>query len=258
MSRRKFNLGDIIRKINEDGEQKDSSETPSAEAAVPPKKASQSYTPDESGTAGAVSSEKSNSIPPQPLFGSGRRHYSSDYTPPPPPVNRTPPVPESGNDSIDSNLFGRQGDKVSVHHDNSDRKDGADQLTPGSTPYSLTTVKDEEEDEEEQFDIFKYLGILLRRKYIIIIVLVLATLFSFMRYLKGDTYYIAKARLLFRPDNQQIINERPTLRYFGDREKNFTPYPGNPYQFTLQPHGQPPFGGPDEGNSGLFTPYHFR
>ena len=70
---------------------------------------------------------------------------------------------------------------------------------PPTPPLAAASV--DEEDDEEMFDIYRYIGILLRRKYSIALVVVAATLFSLFRYILSDTYYIANARLLFRPDN---------------------------------------------------------
>jgi capsular exopolysaccharide synthesis family protein len=77
----------------------------------------------------------------------------------------------------------------------------------------------ENEDEEEAFDILKYVGILFRRRYIIMAIAILAVIFSIYRYTTSDKYYITSARLLFSPDVQDISNDNRFFYARRDQEK---------------------------------------
>jgi capsular exopolysaccharide synthesis family protein len=61
------------------------------------------------------------------------------------------------------------------------------------------------EEEEEEFDVFRYLGVLVRRRVAIVVVLALAALYSLFTYFTAERYYEAHARLLFRPGYQNIV-----------------------------------------------------
>jgi hypothetical protein len=71
-----------------------------------------------------------------------------------------------------------------------------------------------------EFDLFRYIGIILRRKNVVITVALVMALFSVFQYLKGEKFYSAHARLLFKPEEKQIIGDQ-MYRYSGDREKAF-------------------------------------
>lgn len=92
---------------------------------------------------------------------------------------------------------------------------------PGNAIHTPANKMFEEEDEEE-FDILKYLAVIVRRKNIVIITVILMTLFSIYKFLSADHYYIANARLLFRPGEQEMIGDANFYRYFVDREKTFS------------------------------------
>lgn len=76
-------------------------------------------------------------------------------------------------------------------------------------------------EEEEEFDIFRYLGVILRRKEIIILTTVIMGLFSLFSYLKSTKYYRTSARLLFSPYEGTIIDDKSTWKYYTDRNRNF-------------------------------------
>lgn len=223
MSRRKFNLGDIIRRINEEGESSGNQHNPDQSATSRRDHLQQVSREEPVVEAETPSVPDPTNLPRQPVFGSAQRDTRHDR-----------PIPSghfrAPEETLKNSLFATAepggvpvGSSVPPNPD----PDVPTQYSPPvhqaapTTSSSFTAQSDDEDDEEEQFDIFKYISILLRRKYIVVLVVIFAAVVSFLRYLKGDTYYIAHARLLFRPDNQEIINDRTTFRYWGDREKIF-------------------------------------
>ncbi len=76
-------------------------------------------------------------------------------------------------------------------------------------------------DDEEYFDIFRYISVIIRRKEVIILTTVIMGLFSTFSYLKSEKYYHAVARLLYRPNQESIIEDRSNWRYYADRDRNF-------------------------------------
>ncbi len=80
---------------------------------------------------------------------------------------------------------------------------------------------DDEDDEDESFDLFRYIEIILRRKNAVFAIILIMTIFSVFRYLTGSKYFIANARLLFKPYTHEIVNDGPVYRYAGEYEKSF-------------------------------------
>lgn len=76
------------------------------------------------------------------------------------------------------------------------------------------------DDEDEPFDIGRYLGVLVRRRSLIIGVVILAALYSVYGYLTAPRYYAAKARLLFTPGYQDIVvDHQSAWRNWMNRER---------------------------------------
>jgi capsular exopolysaccharide synthesis family protein len=75
-------------------------------------------------------------------------------------------------------------------------------------------------DDEEDFDLFRYLGVIIRRRNIIIVAVILAGLFSAWSYMKAPRFYTARARLLFRPEQMTLTNDRSFV-YWRSRDKDF-------------------------------------
>lgn len=77
------------------------------------------------------------------------------------------------------------------------------------------------EEEPVDFDIMRYVGILLRRKNIIIAVVIIASVFSIFSYLKAVKFYTAHARMLFSPGgDQDIMGNNPGMfMYWDSREE---------------------------------------
>jgi polysaccharide biosynthesis transport protein len=64
-----------------------------------------------------------------------------------------------------------------------------------------------DDDDASDFDLLKYVGILFRRKKIILIVLMLATLFGIGSYIRTPKIFTAHSRLLFSPSYQTIVSD---------------------------------------------------
>ena len=77
------------------------------------------------------------------------------------------------------------------------------------------------EEESVDFDIMRYLGILIRRKNIIIAVTIIASIYSIFSYLKAVKIYTAQARMLFSPGGDQDImgNNSGMNTYWDSREE---------------------------------------
>ena len=190
MSKKKLKLGEIVRKLNEaeGGESAGASEKRTDTGSV--NEAQQTTSPQNHRT------DEEKILPEQPVRKKESSQDSGER-----PKNASPGASHSW-------------------------KAGHEASAAGTMPFSfpLTDHKSgigDGSDEEEDFDLFRYIGVMLRRKNIIITSAILMTLFSIFRYINSDKYYLARARLLFRPDNQEIIGEQRTIRFYADREKLF-------------------------------------
>jgi len=75
-------------------------------------------------------------------------------------------------------------------------------------------------NDEESFDLYRYVDIILRRKNIVLAIILIMTVFSVFKYLTGSHYYTASARLLFKPNTQEILKDAQSS-YTADYEKSF-------------------------------------
>jgi capsular polysaccharide biosynthesis protein len=80
---------------------------------------------------------------------------------------------------------------------------------------------DDAEEDEESFDVFKYVGIILRRKKVVLAVVLLMTVFSIFKYATGVKYYSAFSRLLFKPNNLEIMNSTSNVNTTGTYGNSF-------------------------------------
>ena len=216
MSRRKFNLGDILRKLNEESDSAADKDQAEKHAYGSGRLASGTI-PAPQGPVNRP--ERSDgALPRQPVIGRfpaiEQMRQSDDETPA---FNRTGTVrPEEP-------LPGHPSRKVNAQNEPATYPPPVVASSPRpAAPSPPVGAAEDEDDEEAAFDIYKYVGILLRRKYIVLIVAFAAAFFSLFKYLVSDSYYIAKARLLFRPDAPELVNDSRTFRYWGDREKLFS------------------------------------
>lgn len=217
MSRRKFNLGDILRKLNEENQAQQDTASQEKKGERQPGRSSDETSP--SVTPGVSSrSFPASELPGQPVIGRMRNERDVSFSEkkhPFPPARReiqketplrqtrTPPpgqIPQTETENPESRVS---------------RDTAASPLPSQFKPLSAG----DDDEEEGLFDVYKYIGIFMRRRYIIALVTLCATLLSLFRYFRSDPYYIANARLLFRPDNQEIISDQRIFRYWGDREK---------------------------------------
>jgi capsular exopolysaccharide synthesis family protein len=77
-----------------------------------------------------------------------------------------------------------------------------------------------EDDKDAEFDIQRYIGILLRRKNVLIVALVIASFFSVYSYVKAVRLFTAHARLLFSPGYQDIMGNNQSMYFaWGSREE---------------------------------------
>ena len=85
----------------------------------------------------------------------------------------------------------------------------------------LYTSASGSEEESVDFDIMRYVGILVRRKNIIIAVAVIASIFSVFSYVRAVKFYTAHARMLFSPGGDQDImgNNSGMYMYWDSREE---------------------------------------
>jgi len=232
MSDRKktFNLGDIIRKLNESNGTEKHEQQEAHDRHEP--------------RAPRVNRPQSPAgLPPQPNFGAAK-------TPPPPRVvNRPqtesqgtpPPIPGTYNQEAGSaekkELTHNSGstppakgpsitpvlhsDHMQKHHpthssghDDRNSKQGAEFHRSGSQ-------LGENESEDEEFDILRYVTIILRRRNLILFICLIATIYSLYNYLTSDKYYSARARMLYQPSSSDIISGGPARGWIGhDKQLN--------------------------------------
>jgi succinoglycan biosynthesis transport protein ExoP len=197
MKPRKFSLGDIVRKLNEEAAQEEKKPGAAAQPIDPQR------------PAGQTGPLPITNIPKTPLQ--------------PPPLPSEPPLPENPHTTAQEQKKKPAPDAFSTTF-NPERGVHAAEARSAHPPAQLRQLppimKQEEDEEEVEFDLFRYIGIILRRKNVVIAVALVMALFSVFQYLKGEKFYSAHARLLFKPEEKQIIGDQ-MYRYSGDRDKAF-------------------------------------
>jgi capsular exopolysaccharide synthesis family protein len=185
--KRQFRLGDIVRKLREEG-----GATP-----VDPTRAdtSQKAGAPEQTPAPAAAPTRRAALPRQPRFGEApaveadQPTESSDGESP-------PPLPPLGRTQIGATPGGASG-----------------------APPIRPTDGDDDGDEEE-FDIYRYLSVLMRRKWVVLAATVVVGMFSLYSYATGRKFYTAGARMLFSPGSQEIISDQQIVyQEWGSRDK---------------------------------------
>ena len=216
MSKRKFSLGDILRKINEDKEASSNPEENSI-SDKPQEIKQQLSIPKLSDERFVPEPVSENDIPQQPDIGKSAVIHSQ------------PVVKELQRQSVEESA-----EKPFITKLNLNEKSGNSELKSNSLPESTIqrssvpkqpsahfVPEGKNEEEEEEFDLFRYIGIILRRKNAVLAVILLLTIISIFKYLNSDKYYISNARLLFHPERQQMLGVEDPWSYFSDREKLF-------------------------------------
>jgi len=201
MAKKKFSLSAILQKINEEkGPEEIPIQNPSTDTDIDFSRDNRKQTSPSPDTDQTISSD--TDLPPQPLLS----------------THKLQPTPDKTSFSSDKPHFSRYSYKPEVIKQTARH---SDHLPPVSPSFSSSNAFTEEQ-EEEVFDIFKYVAIIIRRRNIVLAVMLLMTLLSVYKYLSGDKYYIANARLLFRPGDQEMIGDVNLYRYYIDRDKVFS------------------------------------
>ncbi len=116
---------------------------------------------------------------------------------------------------------GRPAPPAAAIHAGTQRNHDGPSLPPPSAGSSAQDRKIDGEDDVE-FDLFRYIGIVLRRKNAVIAMTLVVTLFSVFQYMKSEKFYTTRARLLFKPEDKEIISiGDQTYRFSGNRENVF-------------------------------------
>jgi succinoglycan biosynthesis transport protein ExoP len=201
MKPKKFSLGDIVRKLNE-------------EAAQDEKKRETAARPVDMQRPGQTEPLPAATIPPlQPA--------PLPVTPPLPDNSHVPaqkqqkkPAPTAFAATFSPERGAHAAEARSAHPP----------AEPRQLPFQQSQVppiaQRDDDEEEVEFDLFRYVGIILRRKNVVMAVALVMALFSVFQYLKGEKFYSARARLLFKPEEKQLIGDQ-MYRYSGDRDKAF-------------------------------------
>lgn len=232
MNKRKFSLGEIVSKLNQ--ENSGHSAKPAEDIPVVPEKETRPEQSEISASnttenkVGETSPQDVQTLPHQPDFNqSQQRKWLHD--------RKTEKVSVAGNEhtsplhDIREQSIPRQinpgatsatttaasGIQEKTHSGSDPAHEPVHTLPPSQDRFR----SDDPDDEEESIDIFKYLSIILRRRYVIIAITLLSALFSIYRYSTSDKFYITTARLLFSPDLQDLTNDYRFFAYQMDKEK---------------------------------------
>lgn len=202
-NKRKLSLSDIIRKMNERATM---SRNGKKDLPVQEKQDITTVKPD------SINTSSGSNLPPQPSFNKDHSHTTSETSSQ---EDKTPT--ENSNDKVLNEPI-----EESIHTPTAHPPDSFDNTLKQSNIPPVNQTQTIESDDEEVFDLFRYLSVIIRRKEIIILATIAMSLFSLFSYLRSTKYYTAKARLLFKPNRESIIDNRSVVwRYSVDRERNF-------------------------------------
>ncbi len=128
----------------------------------------------------------SEDLPPQPDFGGE----------PTPPITYTQPIQNLEDEKVTPNTSIKEPlKKMTTNDDNFDSEDDAD------------------------FDIFRYLSIILRHRYVVFATGITAFILSLLSFFGKQDIYTAKTRLLYKPfRSEQIVRSRQSSELWMDRE----------------------------------------
>ncbi|MDD5674435.1 MAG: polysaccharide biosynthesis tyrosine autokinase [Chitinivibrionales bacterium] len=183
--RKKFKLGDILRKVNEQTSPviQDSPRQKSASPAP--------ETGPQTGQGGAPAPElrpQMGVLPVQPQFGAAER---------PALQKEVPPAEASGPHLESPDGLDKIKNEVQRQFSNQALREKYTEFAAPAAP-----------NEEEEFDIFRYLNILIRRRWVIVSVAAVFSMLALVSYLRREKYYVATAKMLFKPGRQDIIDEK--------------------------------------------------
>ncbi|MGE5672119.1 MAG: GumC family protein, partial [Fibrobacterota bacterium] len=241
MMKKKFRLGDIIQKINEEQAKKpllptdlvDIKETTASVEKQMPDSQNQS-----SGVSEPIQKElqppPGEDLPEQPRVGHKKAGFQvSEFN-----SNKlSKQIPAEAiairKDTIPPPSDTEPLKDVSVHVENSQNKKAfrnevtsksADKQSEKASKVETLPERffDANEEDEESFDLYKYVEIIFRRKNIVLAVILLMTVFSTFKYMTGPRFYTSFARLLFKPNTQELLKDASSAQYSGSFEKAFT------------------------------------
>lgn len=226
MSKKRFSLGDILRKLNEEQHQAGKEAGGSGEDAPVRRRARTPEVPVQKSSA-----PLDNKLPEQPTVGSKSHRLQKQDTLPQSALHHEKPIhtPLATENGLAREVSGTvplpppAAAPLPMVADS--YRNYTQTFSSVSGRSSASTDKTDaviDDNEEESFDLFKYLAILLRRKWVVLTVALVVSLIFLFRYLQAEKYYVVTARLLFRPDNQEMLSGTPVMRFWGDREKMFS------------------------------------
>lgn len=227
MNKRKFSLGEIVSKLNKEEDAHPDSEQPlshppvQTEKKTEPQAQTSQQASDKERPAAPPLEQAEYALPKQPAFGlhshtinetypSGSNRYSHEHI---------------SNHKTDKNLYRQSVQAPGITENIQNSPPLSTSTHPLSPPpfqlpeHGERFKNDDNDDDGEVVDIFKYIAIVLRRRYVIIAIALLSVLFSAYRYTTSDKYYVTSARLLFSPDQQDLSNDSRFYLLRFDREK---------------------------------------
>lgn len=186
MKPKKLSLGEILRKINEE-------EQPAGALHQAPLPAGNAALPD------TTAQNPASVVPPAepgPLYHRSRNYADSAQPAGAGPKEQSMPPMRSKEPPAN----------VSAHPSHRDQHTRSHQPDLPLQPGQLNQ-QNADEEEEVEFDLFKYLGIIIHRKNVVLVATCLVTLFSIFQFLKSDKNYTSHARLLFKPAEKEMTGE---------------------------------------------------
>ncbi|MBN1604088.1 MAG: polysaccharide biosynthesis tyrosine autokinase [Chitinispirillaceae bacterium] len=223
MNKRKFSLGEIVSKLNKAEDEHPGSEQPLAhppvqtEKKAEPQAQTSQQASDKERPAALPLEQTEYALPKQPSFDPHSHSTNETY-----PSGNKYHHENRSDQKTDKNLY-RQSAQATGSTENIQNippLSVSNRPAPFQSPELVDKFKnDDNDDDEEAIDVFKYIAIVLRRRYVIIAIALLSVLFSVYRYTTSDKYYITKARLLFSPDQQDLSNDSRLFLLRFDREK---------------------------------------
>jgi capsular exopolysaccharide synthesis family protein len=215
--RRKFRLGDIIQRLNE--EKAVSGEKLRDEAEPPPKvRQSPQAVPEDRGVpSGPAQSpldvtETGGPVQPQPRYQPGtEKKFPS------------PATVRSGD--VSSTSRQEQSAPASRPAENQNAATAVGPQPPAESPVTQKAPAFESDladnPEESTFDVMRYIGVILRRRNIIIASAIIVGLFSLYGYIRAGKFYSAHARMLFSPGYQDIMGNNANLDVWQNEDQRF-------------------------------------
>ena len=182
--KKKFSLGDIIRKFNEGLSSGDTNVENKPQFIPEQKKSLQNLQEDK---------KPQEDIIPQPSFAN---NINKSYS-----VIKDTKLPHR--ESLNHN--------IKTEENQPDESKIVKRVEPQKNKHEETLSslesKSPEDSEEQKLDLLQYVGVLLRRKNIIIACIIIMSLFTAFNYMRAIKYYSAHARLLFSPGYRDIMGD---------------------------------------------------